>query len=295
MIGCRAAPECFCRVGRLKPDVTPEAAQRRTGRVGTAAGRGPSGNQSREEFRPGELPRPGARPDAAGHSHARRGGGGGVADLLRQSGQSSSRPWRDATARTGRACRARGRPWPPRAGVHGGDVLLSLLGGAFGLVAGGGRAAGSSRAGHGRTSRSSAKRRGRGGARVHGRHVNRDGRRVWDLCRRCGSRGVDATESLRAGARTTGGPQIRAWQRGLLVGQIAVVLVLLASAGLLLESFRRLIGQDLGYTPQSVVAIDLSTTGFQTNEESPGCIVRCTPGWQRCRASRPSARFRPRR
>ena len=78
---------------------------------------------------------------------------------------------------------------------------------------------------------------------------------------------IEATESLRTGARTTGGPQIRAWQQGLLVGQIAVVLMLLASAGLLLESFRRLMGQDLGYKPQLVIALDLSTRGFQSNEE----------------------------
>ena len=70
---------------------------------------------------------------------------------------------------------------------------------------------------------------------------------------------------MRTGTRSTGGPQIRAWQQGLLVGQIAVVLVLLASAGLLLESFRRLIGQDLGYQPRSVIAMDLSQFGFDTN------------------------------
>ncbi|MFN0066862.1 MAG: ABC transporter permease [Limisphaerales bacterium] len=78
---------------------------------------------------------------------------------------------------------------------------------------------------------------------------------------------VEAAESLRGGARMTGGPQIRAWQRGLLVAQIAVVLVLLASAGLLLESFRRLLGQDLGYQPRSVVALDLTTLNLPTNDE----------------------------
>ncbi|HXJ76030.1 MAG TPA: FtsX-like permease family protein [Candidatus Dormibacteraeota bacterium] len=78
--------------------------------------------------------------------------------------------------------------------------------------------------------------------------------------------GANAAESLHTGRRLTGGPQIRAWQQGLLVGQIAVVLVLLTSAGLLLESFRRLVGQDLGYRPQSVFTIDLSTHGpFDTN------------------------------
>jgi len=44
-----------------------------------------------------------------------------------------------------------------------------------------------------------------------------------------------------------------------------VVLVLLASAGLLLESFRRLIGQDLGYQPRQVIALDLNQSGFDTN------------------------------
>lgn len=76
---------------------------------------------------------------------------------------------------------------------------------------------------------------------------------------------ANATDALRSGMRSTGGPQIRAWQQGLLVGQIAVVLVLLTSAGLLLESFRRLMGQDFGYRPRSVIAVDLSQFGFETN------------------------------
>jgi len=76
---------------------------------------------------------------------------------------------------------------------------------------------------------------------------------------------AEAADALRTGTRSTGGPQIRAWQQNLLIGQIAVVLVLLASAGLLLESFRRLIGQDLGYQPRSVIAMDLNQSGFDTN------------------------------
>ncbi len=80
---------------------------------------------------------------------------------------------------------------------------------------------------------------------------------------------IEAAETLRSGPRTTGGPQIRAWQRGLLVGQIAIVLVLLASAGLLLESFRRLLGQNLGYQAKSVVTLDLTTSGsFETNADN---------------------------
>jgi predicted permease len=77
---------------------------------------------------------------------------------------------------------------------------------------------------------------------------------------------AEAADTLRTGTRSTGGPQIRAWQRGLLIAQIAVVLVLLTSAGLLIESFRRLLGQDLGYQPRSVVMLDLKTSGiFDTN------------------------------
>ncbi len=83
---------------------------------------------------------------------------------------------------------------------------------------------------------------------------------AWRLSR------IDATEALRSSTRATGGPQVRAWQQGLLVGQVALVLVLLASAGLLLESFRRLLGQDLGYEAGSVVAMDLAVSGpFDTN------------------------------
>ena len=78
---------------------------------------------------------------------------------------------------------------------------------------------------------------------------------------------ANAADALRSGSRSTGGPQIRAWQQGLLVGQIAVVLVMLASAGLLLESFRRLMGQDLGYKPRSMIAMDLSQFGFDSNAD----------------------------
>jgi len=76
---------------------------------------------------------------------------------------------------------------------------------------------------------------------------------------------ANAVEALRSGTRSTAGPRLQTWQQTLVVGQVAVVLVLLASAGLLLESFRRLMSQDLGYRPDSVVAADLSTPGFPTN------------------------------
>jgi predicted permease len=76
---------------------------------------------------------------------------------------------------------------------------------------------------------------------------------------------IDPADALRAGVRSTGNRDVRSWQRALLISQVAVVVVLLAAAGLLLESFRRLLGQELGYRPQSVVTMDLSAHNFDTN------------------------------
>jgi putative ABC transport system permease protein len=88
---------------------------------------------------------------------------------------------------------------------------------------------------------------------------------VFGLVPALGQSRAQAADALRTGPRSTGGPQVRAWQQSLLIGQIAIVLVLLAAAGLLLESFRRLVSQDLGYQPRSVIAMDLSQSGFDTN------------------------------
>ncbi|MCC6235616.1 MAG: ABC transporter permease, partial [Verrucomicrobiales bacterium] len=78
---------------------------------------------------------------------------------------------------------------------------------------------------------------------------------------------TDAAEALRTGARSSGGPQIQRWQNALLVGQVAAVLVLTLAAGALLESFRRLLGQDLGYQVDPVVTMTLRTRDFETNGE----------------------------
>jgi predicted permease len=79
---------------------------------------------------------------------------------------------------------------------------------------------------------------------------------------------IEAAEVLKSGARSSAGPQIRAWQQAFLVGQIALVMVLLSSGGLLLESFRRLMGVDLGYQPGEVIAVDLENWGIPTNADA---------------------------
>jgi len=76
---------------------------------------------------------------------------------------------------------------------------------------------------------------------------------------------VYPADALRSGVRSTSGREIRVWQRTLLTGQVAALVVLLAAAGLLLESFRRLMTQDFGYQPQSVVMMEVNARDFKTN------------------------------
>jgi len=65
-----------------------------------------------------------------------------------------------------------------------------------------------------------------------------------------------------AGAgRATGGPGRRRLQRALVVGQVAVALVLLVSAGLLLRSFVNLRAARFGFDPQGVLAVRVLFNG----------------------------------
>src|SRR6185295_3721869 len=68
---------------------------------------------------------------------------------------------------------------------------------------------------------------------------------------------IAAMEALRASAHTSAPPEVRRMQQRLVIAQIAVALTLLLCAGLLVESFRRLWGLNLGYNPRSVVAVDM--------------------------------------
>jgi len=70
------------------------------------------------------------------------------------------------------------------------------------------------------------------------------------------------TAALQEGGRTAVGDRGATGARQVLVGlEIALVMVLLASAGLLLRSFVRLAGADRGYQVERVLAVDLSLFG----------------------------------
>ncbi len=100
---------------------------------------------------------------------------------------------------------------------------------------------------------------------------------------------IEAVEVLKSGIRSTTGPRIRTWQQGLLIGQIALELVLLSSAGLLLESFRRLMDVDPGYQSSEVIALDLGNWPVPTNADIVRLYREPNPGWRRFQASKPWA------
>jgi putative ABC transport system permease protein len=65
-------------------------------------------------------------------------------------------------------------------------------------------------------------------------------------------------DSLKGTARTTGGkPQVR-WRASLTVLEVALSLILMVGAGLLLKSFVRLMGVDLGFQPDRVLAMNVN-------------------------------------
>ncbi len=68
---------------------------------------------------------------------------------------------------------------------------------------------------------------------------------------------AQASESLRAAGRTTGRKAQAWWRAGLTTAEIALSLMLLVGAGLLLKSFVTLMGIDLGFQPERVVAMNI--------------------------------------
>ena len=64
-----------------------------------------------------------------------------------------------------------------------------------------------------------------------------------------------------AAARITGTARLGRLRRALVVGEIALSLVLLVGAGLLIQTFARLIGTDPGFNPERLVAAEIWLTG----------------------------------
>jgi predicted permease len=74
-----------------------------------------------------------------------------------------------------------------------------------------------------------------------------------------GTSGVDLTEALKEGGRSaTTGTRRRFVRNGLVVGEVALSLALLAGAGLMVRSFLALRSQELGFRPENVVTLQLA-------------------------------------
>ncbi|MDH3272491.1 MAG: FtsX-like permease family protein, partial [Gemmatimonadota bacterium] len=80
--------------------------------------------------------------------------------------------------------------------------------------------------------------------------------------------GQDVQEGLRAGGRgLTGGRGVRAFRSGLVIFEVAISLVLVASAGLLMRSFLSVTAIDPGIVAEDVWMVPLNPTGVDTPEE----------------------------
>jgi predicted permease len=80
----------------------------------------------------------------------------------------------------------------------------------------------------------------------------------------------DLSGALTEGGRGgSAGLRRQRFRRGLVVGQIALALVLVAAAGLLIQSFARLRGVDPGFVPERLLTarVELSPVRYETNEK----------------------------
>ncbi|SPE39721.1 membrane hypothetical protein [Candidatus Sulfopaludibacter sp. SbA3] len=77
---------------------------------------------------------------------------------------------------------------------------------------------------------------------------------------------TNPSESMKASGRNPGGPSQARWRQALTVAELALSTILLIGAGLLLNSFVRLMKVDLGFQPERVLAmaVNLPETRYRT-------------------------------
>jgi putative ABC transport system permease protein len=85
---------------------------------------------------------------------------------------------------------------------------------------------------------------------------------------------VDAGEALKSGARTGSSREHTLAQRFLVVAEVALCLVLLAGAGLLLKSFRRVFEVNLGFRAQGLATLQVSLPLSYTTHEMENAFYR---------------------
>ena len=90
---------------------------------------------------------------------------------------------------------------------------------------------------------------------------------------------VDPIDALKRQSRSTAGRREEWWQGALVSAQVALVVVLLAGAGLLLRSFVKLNQVDLGFKTEGVALISLQLTAPRYT--TPGAAVRFMQDFER--------------
>ena len=81
-------------------------------------------------------------------------------------------------------------------------------------------------------------------------------------------RRLDINDSLKQGARGTGGLKERSLRHALLVGQVALAFTLMFGAGLLLRSFQSVRAMDLGFEPERLLCVPLRFPQMKSPDEA---------------------------
>ncbi len=76
-------------------------------------------------------------------------------------------------------------------------------------------------------------------------------------------RGINLHDALKAGARSSAGPQGMRFRKLLVAAELALAMILLAGAGLMLKSFWRMSAHPPGFTPEKVLVMKLRLAGPQ--------------------------------
>jgi putative ABC transport system permease protein len=78
----------------------------------------------------------------------------------------------------------------------------------------------------------------------------------------------DLGQAMKAGGRTLAGSAVRGTLGKLVVAEVALAIVLLASAGVMVETFRRLQSRDLGFEPEQMLTLrfDLTASRYESAE-----------------------------